>query len=212
MNQLPTRIGARFQLKHAGPAPGQCPAFLSAPLPIPYLARETPASEAGVGSEVTHGLQLARASTIALTRLQLALAGGDSRQAMEAIDCLHALDGEFEHLVGRLPANPAETGQNALKDPATLLRKHITDQKLALAFEKLAFASGIVGPDLVSPGARPTPGTPQTQVDTPPLVDWHSYPEVRSTILDRFPAHVWALLAVLSVIALAFAGWSMASV
>src|SRR3546814_3007641 len=49
------------------------------------------------------GLQLCRANTMSLTRLQLALRSGNRRSALEAIDRLHALDARIEHLIERLP-------------------------------------------------------------------------------------------------------------
>lgn len=90
------------------------------------------------------GLQLCRANTMSLTRLQLALRSGNRRSALEAIDRLHALDARIEHLIERLPA-PANEGGDW-----QAIAKHLEDQKIAIAFEKLALASEISGPDMIS--------------------------------------------------------------
>ena len=217
MNQFPigavTRIRYDAKAKFPPLLPGSAPAAI----------------DAGLGRKVAEGLQLTRASTIALTRLQLALAGGDRRQAMAAIDRLHVLDGEIEHLVERLPssADNAETpGDEAAPDrgvPAdgaepgddllASLGKHLNDQKLALAFEKLALASGISGPDLIS-AAHPLPakddGRPEPRAGfaqptdpaatddrwaaasdgEPPHIDWHAFPNVQPVVWDRIPPKI----------------------
>lgn len=90
------------------------------------------------------GLQLCRANTMSLTRLQLALRNGDRRCALEAIDRLHALDARIENLVERLP-HPANEDTDWMA-----ITRHLEDQKIAIAFEKLALASEISGPDMVS--------------------------------------------------------------
>ncbi len=90
------------------------------------------------------GLQLCRANTMSLTRLQLALRSGDRRGALDSIDRLHSLDAQFEHLVQRFPRSANENGD------LQAIEKHLDDQKIAIAFQKLALASGISGPDLVS--------------------------------------------------------------
>ncbi|GGC14174.1 hypothetical protein GCM10011494_36250 [Novosphingobium endophyticum] len=90
------------------------------------------------------GLQLCRANTMSLTRLQLALRTGNRHCALEAIDRLHALDAKIEHLVERLPPPANERHEwNAIA-------RHLEDQKIAIAFEKLALASEISGPGMVS--------------------------------------------------------------
>jgi hypothetical protein len=112
-------------------------------------ARPTPQPNGAADMDATlyhvvQALQLSRASTLALMRMQLAVRSGERLQAMAAMDRLDALDSELERVLTCLPA----PGPN---DPAAqLIAKHIEDQKLALAFEKLALASGIVGPDMVS--------------------------------------------------------------
>ncbi|WP_152568140.1 hypothetical protein [Sphingopyxis sp. LC81] len=89
------------------------------------------------------GLQFCRVGFLSLTRLQLALERGDRSRAMEAIDDLHALDTEVERLVGALPVSSDDPRQGQV---ARILKQG----KMAVAFEKLALASGISGPDLSS--------------------------------------------------------------
>lgn len=116
----------------------------------PRQGRPTPDIHALAG-ELTRSLQLARASTLALTRLQLAIKSSDRRQTMEALDRLHTIDTDLERLTGRLPAPPMDAPDRPEWDA---IASHLDNQKLALACEKLALASGISGPDLV--GARPS--------------------------------------------------------
>lgn len=218
MNQLP--MGAtppvRFDTKAKLP-------------PLPAQFRAPARLDAVLTRTVAQGLQLTRASTIALTRLQLALAGGDRRRAMAAIDRLHVLDGEIEHLVEGLPqpqpqpqpANPDITQDSAPRpdgDPAgdelmVSLNKHLADQKLALAFEKLALASGISGPDLGSAAALPIEDGERPALDSQPakpedpaapvsVVDWHAFPEVRTVIWDRIPPKVLAFALTVLIAAL----------
>lgn len=122
---------------------------------------------------VLQGLQLSRASTLALMRMQLAVRSGERLQAMEAMDRLDTLDTELERVLARAPSPGAQ-------DAAwQAVAKHIEDQKLALAFEKLALASGIVGPGMVSvddtlPAAPGEPGhtaDPAAWEPTEPLPD-----------------------------------------
>lgn len=89
------------------------------------------------------GLQLCRAGILSMTRLQLALERGDRHRAMEAIDRLHAFDGEVEQLVDRLSGPASGARMKAIA-------RHLSEEKMELAFEKLALASGISGPGLVS--------------------------------------------------------------
>lgn len=99
------------------------------------------------------GLQLCRAGILSMTRLQLALERGDRRRAMEAIDRLHAFDGEVEQLVDRLSGPTSDARMKAIA-------RHLSEEKMELAFEKLALASGVSGPGLVSRTAFP-PDSPQ---------------------------------------------------
>lgn len=215
MNPLPT-----------GAAPNMRFAIKAQLPPSPRQFSAVSAIEPQFGRKLAEGLQLTRASTIALTRLQLALASGDRRQAMTAIDRLHVLDGEIEQLVEQLPPSTAsarDTDEHSLADhlPAAgdpppgddllaSLGKHIADQKLALAFEKLALASGISGPDLVSTSHAVAPRE-ETPVPLAPrenrVVDWQSFPDVQTVVWDRISPKMWgiflATLAVLSLVAAA---------
>ena len=129
------------------PAPGEASASMD-----PTLRR------------VMQGLQLSRASTLSLMRMQLAVRSGERMQAMAAMDRLDALDAELERLIAQLPAPDSN-------DPGwQAIAKHIEEQKLALAFEKLALASGIVGPDMVSiEEALPGPAEQTEQPADPAL-------------------------------------------
>lgn len=107
--------------------------------------------------DVGRGLQLSRSSALALTRLQLALKTGDQRQALDALDRLHAVDSELEQLVEGLPRPPLDGESAAAPDgpapeslPDAALARQLEHQKRALASERLALASGVSGPDLVS--------------------------------------------------------------
>lgn len=221
MNQLP--LGAVPRIRYDANA--KFP-------PLPRHFHASIESDAGLRRKIAEGLQLTRASTIALTRLQLALAGGDRRQTLAAIDRLHILDGEIEHLVEGLPPSPGSGAaasddgtpvkrEEAGDDLLASLSEHLKDQKLALAFEKLALASGVSGPDLVSADhplavgddgrpapqtGRPGPAGQATGNDRravaadgePPLIDWHAFPDVQTVIWDRIPPKVWGFfLAVL---------------
>lgn len=228
MNQSPMGTASRFQL--------DIKAKLS---PLSTQLRPLATVDTRLRRKVAEGLQLTRASTIALTRLQLALAGGDRRQAMAAIDRLHVLDGEIELLVEQLPQSTASAasdeqhtatvdlpaiGEPLGEDLLASLSKHLTDQKLALAFEKLALASGISGPDLVSTdsllplsedvtvssraehqqqtdaAADDNRGMPATASEKP-LVDWHAFPDVQTVVWERIPAKVWGILLTMLVAA-----------
>lgn len=96
------------------------------------------------GDDLLLGLQLCRANTMSLTRLQLALRSGDRRGALDSIDRLHALDAQLEDLVQRFPRSANENGE------LQAIEKHLDEQKIAIAFQKLALASGVSGPDLIS--------------------------------------------------------------
>lgn len=104
-----------------------------------------------LAAELGRSLQLSRAGALGLTRLQLAIKCNDRHAAMAAMDRLHAVDAEMERIVERLP----HPGEN---DPAhaewQAIARHLADQKLSLAFEKLAMVSEISGPDMVS---KPSP-------------------------------------------------------
>jgi len=157
-------------------------------------------------------LQLSRASMMALTRLQLAIQSGDRQQAMAAMDRLHALDAEMERLVGSLPTPPDDDAEwNAIN-------RHVSDQKLAIAFEKLALVSEISGPDLVSQGASQLAQPPAEEAETgpiaepPPLPEWPTLPEVQPTEWKPArPGIIGFLLALLVTVGIAAAAVMMTS-
>lgn len=94
--------------------------------------------------DVRLGLQICRANSLSLTRLQLALKNGDRQCVLEAIDRLHDLDSRIGRLLKRLPAF-------ANDDPEVqAICKHIDEQSIAVAFEKLALVSTVSGPDMVT--------------------------------------------------------------
>lgn len=149
--------------------------------PPPLLA--TDPRLCGLAREVGRGLQLSRSTALSLTRLQLAIRSGDRQQALAALDRLHSLDAELEHLVEGLPGAPRDDAPDA--EPASALdaalARHLEEQKLALAFEKLALVSEISGPDLVSeppPGLAAPQPAPIPPADDPPLSDWPRLPAV----------------------------------
>ena len=127
--------------------------------------------------ELLRSVQLSRANALALTRLSFALKSGDRTQAMEAMDRLHALDAEIERLAARLPA-PCNDDSDHWGEHDVITR-HLGDQKLAIAFEKLALASSISGPDMVSEPA-PLMLTNAVPADEPPppLAEWPALPQV----------------------------------
>lgn len=102
----------------------------------------------GSPAEVMMGLQLLRASTMASTRLQLALARQDRPQAMSALDLVIEVDAEIERLVSGL------TVPEASDDDLAGIGEWLAAQKAAIAGEKFSLACGIVGSGLVSPPDR----------------------------------------------------------
>ena len=148
-------------------------------------------------SDLFLGLQFCRANAMSLTRLQLALKSGDRQCALEAMDRLHALDAEIERLVKRLP-----TPEN--DDPEWgAIDRHLSDQKLAIAFEKLALVSEISGPNLVSP---PTV-LPPTDDAPPASLAWPVVPEAEPAGWSPVPMRtiIGFLLAFLTMAAMAAA-------
>jgi len=170
-----------------------------------------------LAADLGRSLQLSRANALALTRLQLAIKSNDRQAAMAALDRLHALDREMERLVDYLPSPAAQDPD--WQDWEAIVR-HLGDQKLALAFEKLAVASEISGPDLISARqpqrVRPPAGFEERPAeewpvslndaepnDPPPLAEW---PQLRATQARAVPAWIWGLLAaVLAMTAIAAA-------
>lgn len=119
------------------------------------IVHDFPADEtAAPPGDAALGLQLCRASIMSLMRLQLALERGDRMSAMETIDRLHALDVEIERVVADLAGGKDDPRRHRVDQ---ILR----DEKMAVAFEKLALAGGIDGPALGSPPFSPSPFSPQ---------------------------------------------------
>lgn len=109
------------------------------------IVHDFPADETATPpGDAALGLQLCRASIMSLMRLQLALERGDRMSAMETIDRLHALDAEVERVVADLAGGKDDPRRDRVNQ---ILR----DEKMAVAFEKLALAGGIDGPALGSP-------------------------------------------------------------
>lgn len=109
-------------------------------------SREPPAPDGtALRRDVYLGLQMCRANSLSLMRLQLALRKGDRHCVLEAIDRLHDLDTHIGRLLQRLPIS-------ANDDPETqAICKYIDEQSMAVAFERLALVSQISGPDMLSP-------------------------------------------------------------
>lgn len=95
-------------------------------------------------AELGNALQLVRAGNLATARLQLALSSGDRRHAMRVMDRILDIDAEIGTLVTKLPIP-----SSALRD-LQAVKGHLGEQKIAIAFEKLALASEVTGPDLVA--------------------------------------------------------------
>jgi hypothetical protein len=107
--------------------------------------RQTGPAAPGSPAEVMMGLQLLRASTMASTRLQLALARQDRPQAMSALDLIIDVDAEIERLVNGLSVPEASN------DDLAGIGEWLATQKAAIAGEKFSLACGIAGSGLVSP-------------------------------------------------------------
>ena len=84
-------------------------------------------------------LQFLRASGLAQARLQLAVLSGNRRRALEQIDRLVAIDKQLERI--------AQGRGGPVPDPQHL-EGDLTDQRLAIASEKLALASQVTLPRL----------------------------------------------------------------
>ena len=84
-------------------------------------------------------LHYLRASGLAQARLQLAVLSGNRRRALEQLDRLVGIDRELERMAA---------GDAAPPSPARELEAELTDQRLAIASEKLALTSVIELPRL----------------------------------------------------------------
>lgn len=133
----------------------------------------------GTSADMALGLQLCRASALSLLRLQLAFERGDRTAAIEAIDRLHAIDARIERLVEDMPS---------AEDPKLkAIARQILEEKMALAFEKLALASGVSGPDLASAPAflrrgpdEPLSAVAEPDIDNAPLEDSERFGAIRT--------------------------------
>ncbi|WP_395334658.1 hypothetical protein [Novosphingobium sp. BL-8H] len=107
---------------------------------------DIPRTEEAVPYKDIHlGLQICRANSLSLTRLQLALRKGDRRSVLEAMDRLHDLDAQIGRLLQRLPIS----ANDDLESQA--IGRYIDEQRMAVAFERLALVSQVSGPDMLSP-------------------------------------------------------------
>lgn len=136
------------------------------------------------------GLQFCRVGFLSLTRLQLALERGDRSRAMEAIDDLHALDIEVERLVGALPVSPDDPQQEHAA-------RIVKEGRMAVAFEKLALASGISGPDLSSrPGFPNRIGDVWPEAEPAVVADWPPAEPRTARLLRLYGLRAAVLLAI----------------
>ncbi len=143
-------------------------------------------SAAPTAADLALGLQLCRAGLLSLTRLQLALERGDRSRAMEAVDDLHALDVSIGRTVDALPVAPAD-------ERLAAVARRLQEEKMALAFEKLALASGVSGPALSS--RRIGSGAVQ---DADAVADW---PVREFRTAGRWPGHALRATVFLAVAA-----------
>lgn len=94
--------------------------------------------------DVRLGLQICRASSLSLTRLQLALIYGDRPGMLEAMDRLQDLDSQ----IGRLLKRTLTSGND---DPEVqAISRHVDEQSRAVAFERLALVSEVSGPKMAT--------------------------------------------------------------
>lgn len=136
------------------------------------------------------GLQFCRVGILSLTRLQLALERGDRSRAMEAIDDLHALDGEVERLVGAFPISSDDPRQGPV---ARILK----EGKMAVAFEKLALASGISGPGLSSQlGASGRINGVRQEAEPAGVADWPPAEPRTARLVRVYGFRIAVLLAI----------------
>ena len=159
-----------------------------------------PSSHDRMAKDLLLGLQFCRANTMSLTRLQIALKTNDRQCALDVMDQLHELDARIEQLVRRLP-------QSADNEPEwEAINKHLGQQKMAIAFEKLVFASGVRGPDLVS---RPT-AIPAGEDDKITSLAWPKLRDIEPHEASEFPwekAGALFLAILIFVILIGFIGF-----
>lgn len=130
-------------------------------------------------TDLVDGLQLVRASTLKLARLQLALERHDRRVALEAVDDLVRFDQSLEqHLSG-------------LRDPHqhSVMDLAVAVERAALNREKLTLAAEIISNGSDAPEADPQPLEEQAEALEPaPVVNEIS---VESPAEEAFPAEEW---------------------
>lgn len=169
-------------------------------MPQPY--RPIPASGSGVSpAAFGKSLQLTRASTMALTRLQLALTRADKHQARVAMDCLLDIDAELEGFVADLSI------PQGLEDPEwQSISEHLKTLKTAIAFEKLVLAGEMTGPALTSetqalPIAPPVASMPQPEPAGWPVAEPANdgTSEYKAVDIGRWLTPALALLAMLAI-------------
>ena len=150
-------------------------------------------------------LQLTRASTMALTRLQLALTRSDKHQARVAMDCLLDIDAELEGFVADLSI-PQELDDADWQS----ISEHLKALKTAIAFEKLVLAGEISGPALAPPPLdlhremeAPDADWPRTQTEE------GAASEYRPMRLEPWTLGVLAVLATIVVGGLIFGAYML---
>lgn len=149
-----------------------------------------PTGRPATADDYALGLQFCRVGFLSLTRLQLALERGDRSRAMEAIDDLHALDTEVERLVGALPVSPDDPRQGHAA-------RIVKEGRMAVAFEKLALASGISGPDLSSrPGFPNRIGDVWPEAEPAGIADWPPVEPRTARLLRLYGLRAAVLLAI----------------
>ena len=149
----------------------------------------SPHGGAATAADLALGLQLCRAGLLSLTRLQLAVERGDRPRVMEAVDDLHALDVSIGRTVDALPVAPAD-------ERLAAVARRLQEEKMALAFEKLALASGVSGPALSSgPARRARSGAPR---DGEAVADW---PVRERRAAGRWAGHALRVAVFLAVAA-----------
>ncbi len=146
-------------------------------------------------------LQLTRASTMALTRLQLALTRSDKHQARVAMDCLLDIDAELESFVADLSI-PQELDDADWQS----ISEHLKALKTAIAFEKLVLAGEISGPALAPP-----PLDLQREMEAPPRTQTEegAVSEYRPLRLEPWTLVVLAVLAAIVVGGLIFGAYML---
>ncbi|MFA7595059.1 MAG: hypothetical protein WCY92_01790 [Novosphingobium sp.] len=150
-------------------------------------------------------LQLTRASTMALTRLQLALTRSDKHQARVAMDCLLDIDAELESFVADLSI-PQELDDADWQS----ISEHLKALKTAIAFEKLVLAGEISGPALASPPLDLRREMEAPEADWPHTQAEEGAPsEYRPVRLDPWTLVVLAALAAIVVGGLIFGAYML---